>query len=52
MFDNSNAENTFHTTINFTKNIELLTKINYEPYNEDLIDQSVTFVNERKIVKV
>lgn len=52
MYDQSNAENSVHTTINFTKDLDLLTKMNYEGYNQDNIDQNVNHVNEKKVIKV
>jgi hypothetical protein len=51
MFDEKSGDKCFHTTINFTKNVEILSNMNYEAYNEDNIDQNVAYVNERKTVK-
>ncbi len=51
MFDEKSGDNCFHTTINFTKNADLLANMSYEAYNEDNIDQNVIHVNERKTVK-
>ena len=51
IFDEKSGDKCFHTTINFTKNVEILSNMNYEAYNEDNIDQNVAYVNERKTVK-
>ena len=44
-------EGIVHTTINFTKDLNLLEKMEYCGYHEDGKEQSVGWVNEEKIIK-